>query len=220
MGDVIVRKCNACKGEIVISRNESNAIYYDKMYYHKDCFHELATKRSQSKRGKPEKWMAALSHIDTIESETKKMLESAWVKDDLNTWLLGHYDIAMVPARFWQVVADLEMGIYKGNRCKPISMQLLCEEWQWGQRKLNEICNKNRSVHKGPKDDESRLLYDLAILVQKYSLFLSHKEKKNAEKIEMARITNDVNIDMSRIGQSKFAVKRDVSDISDDIFVE
>ena len=186
MGDIIVRKCNACKGEIVINRSESNAIYYDNMYYHKDCFHELATKRSQSKRGKPEKWMAALSHIDAIEAETKKMLEGAWIKDDLNTWLLGHYDIAVVPARFWQVLCELEGGVYRGKRCKPVSIETLFGAWKWGQRKLDSISKNNKMNHRGPESDDARIMYDLSILVSKIPNYLTHVSK-------MKMIESDVN---------------------------
>ena len=49
----------------------------------------------------------------------------------------------------------------------------------------------------------------------------NYKEKKKAARHEMSR-TNMFNddIDMSRIGQSKQIKKKDISDISDDIFVE
>lgn len=221
MGDVIVRKCNACKGEIVISRSESNAIYYDKMYYHKDCFHALATKRSQSNRGKPEKWMAALSHIDTIEAETRKMLDSAWVKDDLNTWLLEHYDIAMVPARFWQIVADLDSGLYKGRSCKPISAMTLLGMWKWGQKRLNGINAKNKTNHKGPSNDSDRITYDLAILISHvgdYIKYISRTKEEYAEIKSRIQNTNKINYDTVCMQSHEKKNDENILDLMDDIF--
>lgn len=221
MGDVIVRKCNACKGEIVISRSESNAIYYDKMYYHKDCFHALATKRSQSNRGKPEKWMAALSHIDTIEEETKKMLDSAWVKDDLNTWLLSHYNIVVVPTRFWQVLCDLEGGVYRGKRCKPVSMETLFGAWKWGQRKLDSIAKNNKMNHKGPDSDDARVMYDLSILVSKVPNYLAHMSKMKMLQVEEKRESEKLHINYNNVQSSKASGGNGLDDISgllDDMF--
>lgn len=221
MGDVIVRKCNACKGEIVISRSESNAIYYDKMYYHKDCFHELATKRSQSKRGKPEKWTAALSHIDDIEAETKKMLESAWVKDDLNTWLLEHYDITMVPTRFWQIACELESGMYRGKRCKPVSVETLFGAWKWGQRKLDSISKNNKMNHRGPDSDDARIMYDLSILVSKIPNYLAHISKMKMIHVEEKRESEKLHINYNNVQvhqTSSVSGLDDISSLLDDMF--
>ena len=221
MGDVIIRKCNVCKGEIVISRSESNAIYYDKMYYHKDCFHDLATKRSQSKRGKPEKWTAALSHIDDIEAETKKMLESAWVKDDLNSWLLGHYNITMVPTRFWQVLCELEGGVYKGKRCSPISTETLFGAWKWGQRKLDSISKNNKMKHRGPDSDDARIMYDLSILISKIPNYLAHISKMKMISAEEKRESEKLHINYNNVQQTKIESSCGLDDISgllDDMF--
>ena len=221
MPDTILRKCGGCSDVIEINRNNiSDILYHKNKYYHSKCFCEIAEKRSKAKRSTALEWQNALDNLWELEADTKKMLESAWIKDDLNEHLLSNYDIAVVPTRFWQIVADLSNGTYKGKRCKPISMQMLYEEWQWGQQKLNGICNKNKTSHKGPQNDEARLLYDLAILIQKYPTFLAYKDKQRAAKKDMERITIDNDIDMSRVGQCKQEARKDVSDISDDIFVE
>lgn len=221
MSDIILRKCGGCSNVIEINRNDiTDVCYYKNKYYHAQCFCEIAEKRSNTKRGTAAEWKYALDNLCELKADTKNMLESAWIKDDFNEHLLSNYDIAAVPTRFWQIVADLGNGSYKGKRCKPISMKMLCDEWQWGQRKLNSIGNKNKTSHKGPQNDEARLLYDLAILIQKYPTFLAYKEKQKAEKRDMARITIDNDVDMSRVGQGKQETRKDVSDISDDIFVE
>ena len=222
MGEIITRKCAKCKGDIDINRNDiTNVLQFQGKYYHYDCFEELAAQRAESKRGNPEQWKEALENIWELESETKKMLEHFWAKDDLNVHLLDNYNITMIPTRFWQIIADLESGTYKGKRCKPVNINTLCGCWKWGQRKLNEINQYNRSQNKGPTDDNARLMYDLAILIGKIPNYLAYKEKHKVAKNEMARTTilHD-DIDMSKIGQGKQIKRKDISDISDDIFTE
>lgn len=222
MLNAITRKCAKCKAVIEIGVSDiKDVIFFNKLYYHKDCFKSMATEKAASKRGKPQMWQDALGRIEDLESETKKMLERFVVKDELNAWVLENYNITMIPTRFWQVITDLESGKYKGKHCKPVDIRVLCGCWKWGQRKLNEIGQYNTSHNKGPKDDNARLMYDLAILVGKVPNYLACVEKQKAAKNEMttAIALND-DIDMSKIGQGKQVKRVDISDISDDIFVE
>lgn len=222
MADIVTRKCACCKSAIEIDKyNISNVICFQGKYYHYDCFENLASEKAASKRGKPQMWQEALDNIWVLEDETKKMLEQFIAKDELNIWLLENYNITSVPTRFWQIVADLEGGMYKGKRCKPVNIITLCGCWRWGQQKLNEINYYNKSHNKGPKDDSARLAYDLAVLVGKVPNYLAYKTKQKAAKNEMSRIdTSHDDIDMSRIGQGQQIKKKDISDISDDIFIE
>lgn len=222
MGDIVTRKCACCKGIVEIDRNNIvDVLYFQDKYYHSKCFISMAEEKAASKRGKPQVWKDALDRIWELEAETKKMLEHYFARDELNAWLLENYDITMVPSRFWQVVADLEIGKYKGSRCKPVTVNTLCGCWKWGQKKLNEIHQYNKSQNKGPADDNARLMYDLAILVGKVPNYLSYKEKQKAARNEMKRtaISSD-DIDMSKIRHGKQIRKKDISDISDDIFTE
>lgn len=217
------RKCAQCKEAIEIGNNNIvDVICYEKSYYHKHCFCALAEKRSQSKRGKPEKWQAALANISQIEAETVQTLRSLCAKDELNVWLLDNYDITAVPARFWQIVADLECGKYKGRQCKPISMDTLLGAWKWGQRKLDSINRSNKMKKSGPQSDDARISYDLAILVQKVPIFLDYQEKQKAAEMERQRTLKEVmKIDYSKIASSTKASSNNLQDISslvDDIF--
>lgn len=221
MAEAIERKCACCKEAITIDKNSiDDVLQYKGKYYHLSCFETMATEKAASKRGKPAEWQAALDNLQELKNETKSMIEHAWAKDDLNDWLLKHYDIATVPSRFWQMIAELEQGKYKGKKCKPIKVETILGTWQWGQKKLNSIATYNKQMNKGPKDDNARLVYDLAILIQKIPLFLAHQEKQKATKEEMARGVVFDDIDMSKIGQGKQIKRRDIGDISDDIFVE
>lgn len=217
----MVRKCAACPNPIEIDRNHtSNIVFYKKKYYHSKCFCDLATKRSQSKTKCTSEWKEALDNLWELEAETENMLKSSLTKDELNDWLLSHYDVAVVPSRFWQVAADLERGVYKGKKCKPVLMETLLGAWKWGQRKLDEIARSNKANHKGPQNDEARLVYDLAILVGKVPSYLAYKEKQKVTAIELARNTSYNEVDMSRIGQQKKEVKNDISDVFNDLYIE
>ena len=219
----MIRKCGACPKPIEIDKEHtSNIVYYKNKYYHSSCFCDIATKRSQSKIKSASEWKEALDNLWELEAETEKMLKSSIAKDELNEWLLSHYDIAVVPARLWQIVADLERGAYKGKRCRPISMEMLVSVWKWGQRKLDEIARSNKANHKGPQNDETRLVYDLAILVGKVPSYLSYKEKQKAVEIERQReLKENIKIDYGKMANSTKKNDNNLQDISslvDDLF--
>lgn len=222
MGAIMIRKCARCKQAIEINMdNLSNVIFFNQLYYHNDCFKSMALEKSESKRGKPQMWQDALDSIVDIEMQTKKMLEYNFARDELNDWILDNYNVVEVPKRLFQTVAELEMGKYKGKRCKPVKTSTICGCWKWGQRKLDEINKHNKSNGKGPTDDSARIMYDLAILVGKVPQFLSYKEKQIMATNETVRDSMHYDdVDMSKIAQSKQTARKDISDISDDIFTE
>lgn len=219
MKNIIERKCNACKQAIKIhSDNIKDVVYYKKLYYHSECFHDMAERKSQQKRGNPAEWKAAIDNIEQFERDAVNVLSSRLsylgAKDDLNDYLLSQYNVVSVPDRFWQVVADLNNGIYKHKRCKKISTDVLLETWKWGQHKLNEINKKNKMSHKGPTDDAQRIPYDLAILVTKVPNYLAHKAKQEAMVEEMKReISSRIDYNNIHVAESKSEGLDDISDI-------
>lgn len=216
------RKCAKCKGTIKIDHGSIiDIIFYKKLYYHKTCFCELAEERSKSKRGKPEEWKNALNSVHSLEAETANMLRGLCAKDDLNIWLLDHYDISTVPSRFWQIVADLECGKYKGKRCKPVTIETLFGAWQWGQKKLDSIARNNKMKHTGPESDDARVMYDCSIIISKIPNYLSHKSKmkmlQETEKVETAKeYINYNNVQKTQVGNNDGL--DDISGLLDDIF--
>lgn len=204
MAETILRKCAACPDPIEIDRNHtSNVVFYKKKYYHSNCFCDLATKRSQAKIKSASEWKDALDNLWELEADTKKMLESALTKDELNDWLLAHYDVAVVPSRFWQIVADLERGIYKGKKCKFVPMETLLGAWEWGQKKLDSIAKNNKANRRGPQNDEARLVYDLAILIGHISDYTKYINKIKSAEIEREnKRKEEIKVDYNKIKTS------------------
>ena len=222
MPDTILRKCGGCSDVIEINRNDiTDILYYKNKYYHSKCFCEIAEKRSKAKRSTAAEWQEALDNLWELEADTKKMLDSAWVKDDINEWLLNHYNITTVPSRFWQVLSDLERGIYKGKRCKPVTMATLLGAWKWGQKKLDSISRNNKMNHKGPSGDDARIMYDLSIIISKVPNYLSHVSKMKMLQVEEKRESAKTHINYDNVQQTKTENNGgldDISDLLDDIF--
>lgn len=221
MADTIKRKCAKCKSEIEINRyNIVDVVAYQGKYYHSSCFNALAAQRAASKRGNPEQWQEALDNMCVIESDTKKSLERFFAKDDLNVWLLDHYDVAVVPTYFWQVVADLESGKYKQQRCKPITVERLYNMWIWGQKRLDGIDAKNKINHTGPKNDSDRLRYDLAILISHTEDYKRHIAQVQALEAErQQREKENVKVDYNKIKSTQMTNDSldDISDLLDEL---
>lgn len=222
MSDTILRKCGGCSDVIEISRNNiADTLYYKNKYYHSKCFCEIAEKRSKTKRNTATEWQTALDNLWELEADTRKMLESAWIKDDLNEWLLNHYNITTVPSRFWQMLADLERGTYKGKKCKSVTMEVLLGAWKWGQKKLDSISRSNKMNHKGPASDDARIMYDLSIIVSKVPNYLSHKSKMKMLQAEERKETARTHINYDNVQKNKIENDSGIDDISsllDDIF--
>lgn len=222
MSAVILRKCGGCSDAIEINRNNiADILYYKNKYYHSKCFCEIAEKRSKAKRSTAVEWQTALDNLWELEADTKNMLESAWIKDDLNEWLLSHYNITTVPTRFWQIVADIGNGTYKGKRCKSITMETLLGAWKWGQKKLDSIARSNKMNHKGPVSDDARIMYDLSIIISKVPNYLSHKSKMKMLQAEEKKESTKTHINYDNVQETKIANNGGLDDISgllDDIF--
>lgn len=180
---------------------------------------EMATKKAASKRGKPAQWQKVLDDWWLLENETKSILEHSWAKEDLNNWLIHCYNITVVPGRFWQIVTELEQGKYKSQKCKPIDMATILGAWRWGQKKLNEIDINNKKNHKGPADDNARIMYDLSIIINKIPNYLSHLAKMKALEAETQQMKNVAKINYDNLEkQASNNQLDDISDMLDEIF--
>lgn len=222
MGDIIERKCKQCKETIVIDvDNIQGVALYNKSYYHTDCLRSNAEQKVTAKRGKWQAWATALEQIEKYEQEAYNSIRAFAVRNELNKYILDHYDVVTVPSRFWQVIADLENGKYRQKVCRPVSTEDVLGAWKWGQQRLDKLNVKNKMNNSGPAGDEERVMYDLAIIVSKMGKYWAYKKQKTATDAELIHEASTVcDIDMSRIGQAQQETKRDISSISDDLFIE
>jgi len=216
MPQTIKRKCEKCKDIIIIDKNDiGSAVLYKNKYYHKDCFVALAKERAANKTSSSLSWQIALDNIEDHINEGKQKSLYQFAKDDLNEWILTHYDVTALPNRFWNIVAELEHGIYNKKKCKPIPVNILLDAWRWSQKNLDSINRKNKQNKKGPKTDIERSNYDLSIVVQHIPDYLKAKAKRDAEEAErQAKAKENIKIDYNNINNTP-AKAEGLDDISD-----
>ena len=220
MSDILERKCGHCKQNIIIERNNiSNVLYFDKKYFHNECFPEAVKTKPLTKAGKPSKWHKALDNIPALERKAKEELEYWWMRDDFNNWLLAHYDIVAPKQAFWAIVCDIENGKFRNKKCNPVPLETIAAAWYWGQKRLDEIDIRNKKNHKGPKNDDDRLLYDLSIIISKIPNYLAHVNKMKALEASTAQAKQETKINYANLEKPKNTNQlNDIYDLLDEVF--
>ena len=212
------RKCGTCGQDIVVDRhNLDNIAFYQNRYHHVKCLMDKANNGIQSGK-RVAIWEKLLNRIPELQEEAKKNLGHGLIRDEFNEYLLNHYDIISVPNRFWQIIEDIGNGNYRKNKCRPTDIDRIFQTWKWGQSNLDKIASNNKIKNKGPKNDDERLNYDLAIVLKHVPQYLAYEAKNKAVAAEIKNTSAFEDIDLSRIGQKKTEKKNDVSDIFDDFF--
>lgn len=212
------RKCGTCGQDIVVDRhNLDNIAFYQNRYHHVGCLVDKANKGIASGK-RVAIWEKLLNRIPELQEEAKKNLGHGLIRDEFNEYLLNHYDIISVPNRFWQIIEDIGNGNYRKNKCRPTDIDRIFQTWKWGQSNLDKIASNNKIKNKGPKNDDERLNYDLAIVLKHVPQYLAYEAKNKAVAAEIKNTSAFEDIDLSRIRQKKTEKKNDVSDIFDDFF--
>lgn len=219
MGDIVTRKCACCKGEIEIDVDDvRDVVYFDKLYYHKSCFEQLVAQKAANKRCSP-KWKAMLGMgLKQLEKDAEQIVSSRYGHDKLFDHMLFHYDIYTISTYTQKLMDNVVNGQYKG-KSKPISYRDFADCWVDMQPDLDSIYKNNQRLGKNMTSDQ-RINYDLAVVVRTYPEWKKRKIRAEAAKKEAIRSAVFDEIDMSKIGQGKQVKKKDISNISDDIFVE
>ena len=212
------RKCGTCGQDIVVDRhNLDNIAFYQNRYHHVGCLVDKANKGIASGK-RVAIWEKLLNRIPELQEEAKKNLGHGLIRDEFNEYLLNHYDIISVPNRFWQIIEDIGNGNYRKSKCRPTDIDRIFQTWKWGQSNLDNIASNNKIKNKGPKNDDERLHYDLAIVLKHGPQYLAYEAKNKAVAAEIKNTSVFEDIDLYRIGQKKTEKKNDVSDIFDDFF--
>ena len=203
MPETIKFSCERCKEDINVDRNnECGVVFFKKKYYHQNCFCALCEEKAANKRSLLS-WHEILDNIKTYQSDAIPNINYKFAKDDLNEWIIHHYNVAKLSSRFWSTVEDLEKGICNKTKCKPVSTKLLFETWRWGQKNLDKIHRRNQAAKRGPKTDAERINYDLSIVLSHVGDYLKAKAKHEAEEAERrAREKDKVKIDYNNINSA------------------
>lgn len=220
MDAILTRKCAFCGKDIVITKNNMRMISYKNKSYHTECFKTMCNGRVLKNNRYSPMYSEALQNLKQLETETKKKLMNRFVQDELNEYLIVHYDVGALSRRFWSIIADIQSGKYNGRRCKPIELETLFDMWKYYKEELDRI--NLRNLKQGDNIfDENRVLYDLAIIMKNYGKIQREmkKEKVAAEETKMATKTIKEKINyMSIGGKNTEDGQKDISSIMDEIF--
>lgn len=217
----VVKECPVCKMAIEVDNinNIHGIARVRSKYYHTKCLKEYAQKLAKRERHDAI-WDDVINNIAFYEKEAKEIMYKRYWQDKLNDHLKKHYNIVVMPERFWEMIMKLHDGIYKNKECKPISMDIIYGAWRWSQKNLDSINRKNKQNRKGPKTDIERLPYDLTIIIQHIPDYIKAKSKHEVE--EAARKAREkervrINYNDIYVAPAQQEGLDDISDILDEI---
>lgn len=191
---MVKRKCPECKEFIYFTDKENSvgAVFYDKKYYHKDCFVTTCNRHLKPRKNKKESrldWGKALNEIPKLQENAKKKLKDLIEKDDFYNFALTNYQISAISDRVWERLAHIHDGTYEGV-AYPISFDELLEEWKFFMPEL--VQNRAMKNIVGP----SALAYDLAIILNRNAEYREIMEKRKVEEqVKAAQRNAEVEID-------------------------
>lgn len=241
--NIIRKKCFFCKKDIELSKDGNKAVKYDNHFYHKDCFIDWcnATKKPSNKRQFALRNMEAYisettaevnalyekkkcddSNLNKYSWEAKNYIMDKFSEIDLCAFLRETYGVKKLP---WQKIHNTLLG--KTDKCDfEIPVEDILDMWK---RKLDFLLKQNEKLVRknGEVDASSLIMYDLAILINKYDSYCKWKEKqkiieaenkKNTENItNTVGFTNAIRIDNKKAGEN-LELDDDLLGLVDDIF--
>lgn len=217
------RTCGTCGQDIIVNCNSlDNIAFYQGRYHHVRCLIGKA-ERGVSSGKRVANWKNLLNKMPELQEDAKNRLYYPMMQDEFNDYLLDNYDISVISKRFWNIVGDIGLGNYKHKKCKPIDIETIYHTWKWGQKHLDKIAANNKANNKGPQNDEQRLNYDLAIVMQHVS---DYKKHITSTKEETARVEehiekqNKINYEnlYKQSESQKQNQKEDILNLMDEIF--
>lgn len=212
----VIRTCDECKNKINIDRSNINDfIYYNKKYYHIDCFVNMCNRKAKNKRYGA-KWENVLSNINDIKLSSNKFLKDVLYKDLIYEFIINNYDVNIVPNKVFTKLDAFYTGTFKGMSIS-MSPEDLYDMWT---KKINYLNNLNIKNIKANKiiNGADRINYDLSVLLSKYDSYLKWKEKEKikAEEIkEVCENATNYTSNKSIIANAKVKHQEEEHDIED-----
>lgn len=195
---------------------DGSFVYYDKNYWCRDCL----VKKRTSPRTKKDKWniQEVDERIKSLQVETESHLNAVISKDALYEYIDQYYAPSFVPKRFYEKMASIFDGTYKGLKV-PVPPEDLLDMLK---RKVNYL--EKQALKKWgttPPDPMSRINYDLAIVINKYDSYLSWKKKNEIETAQAKQQAEEREQSVQYVYTAVHAPKQDDVDIGsilDDLF--
>jgi hypothetical protein len=206
----LIRKCGCCNKEFNLLE-ENNVIFYDKKYHHYDCFIDKCNSM------KTLKWKNALNYLDKYIGEAKINIElllnsqklninsmneyendatmninRIFAESDVDTFIKNNYNPTKIP---WNTLSRIYNGNYK-NLTKPIPAEDLLDMWRQKINFLNKTAERNRQTGNVIEGD-ARIVYDLAVLANKYDGYLKWKED---QRIALAENESKETVNINYLG--------------------
>ena len=175
---VTTRKCGRCKENIELEK-EQKTVLQKKKYYHYDCFIEKETSKGRSPLCKEDAEVLA----DQLIKENKDFINEIINKNHLYLWLQRKYNLIVIPTYIYQKLADIHNGTWKDVNTKIPPEDLLdMFKRQWHNLEKININNINKGKKLSP---ESRLNYDLSVIINKSSSYYEWRRKQEEQQIEI-----------------------------------
>lgn len=235
----IKRKCVYCKQEIVVEQeNDNENVLYNKAYYHKDCFVEFCSKVKSKQRiialKNTDQLVADaneslsqifnsratnLSLLDKYIADANREIEDWFIKSDVNQFLSEQYGVAHISTRIYpDYLMKVYNGTYKHSVGIKIPPQHLLDMWQAKIKMLNDIYAKN--IVKGKEmSGESRLIYDLAVLVRRYNSYLEWLNKQRVLESTPATVLTLPTVVHNKKSITRQDNSENIDNLLDEIFV-
>lgn len=217
------RVCSECGNIISIQRGMyDNIIYFDKKYYHKNCFVSMCKRKSEKKNTLP-KWKDALENLDKIILDTKEVIDTAFYKDDIYNLIHSFYDLSVITTRIFQKLDEIYSGTFKGLSVA-IPPSDLYDMWIRKKKYLLKVRADN--IRKGKTfSGDQQVIYDLSILVNKYDSYLRWKEQQKIieqKNEDSTKILQDISLHSSYFNSNKNNKNNndedDIDSLLDEIF--
>ena len=192
---MIKRKCPQCKEYIFFAdaNNVEGIVFYDKQYYHEECFVTTCNKKLKSKKAQRLDWGKALNEIPKLQQNAKSKLKVLIERDNFYRFALENYQMSSINERMWTKLSHIYDGTDAGV-AYAIGPEELLEEWKFFMPELVQ----NRAIKNifGP----SAFAYDLAIVLNRNAEYRELMAKRKVEEqVREAQKNAEIEIDMSAI---------------------
>lgn len=206
----LIRKCYKCRQEIRIDReNSCRSVSYEGKAYCHDCF-QKQMERGAKKGQYAEKWRFVAQNFDRIQKQTDESIKVIWQKDDIYRYIIETYELTNFPAMIFQRLDEIHDGTYKGL-VRPIPLDEFFEMWKDYRSELDRIAQGKDLC------GSDRVLWDIAVVAQRYDKWKSVKKKERINRQEEIKTAkeNTKNIDYNSLYKEEKPEKEfDTSDIN------